>query len=146
EHMVPLGHQRLELRVFLGWPRSVRKLFQLQPSLVVFVYRIEERGGFGGVNQHWDFQTSARLPDGVEFRVVNLDALAVLVLQIHSEILEDLKTLRPILNILLQSGLGAFAVAWLVQIVEARLVDYIEAVWVASLQRIASLITLCAHT
>src|ERR1700681_164080 len=50
-------------------------------------------GGLAGVDEHRKFVPGANIENLVEARVVDVDALALAVLQFHAEVLEDFQAL-----------------------------------------------------
>src|SRR5687768_11551535 len=134
EHVSLLGHDRLPARILLRWTRPAGKLVQFEPSLIVFVDRLEEYRGLGSMDQNGDLVSSADLEYAVEARIVNVNALALGVLQIHAEILEDLQALRAILDVLLELIGRALAIAWLVEPVEVDVGEDCKPIFVVALQ------------
>ena len=108
---------------------------QLEPALVVLILRLKKRPGLACVDQHGKFQPAAQLEDLVETRIVDVNALLFAVLQLHAEILENLQTLRAVIDIFLQLSGGAGGIIRIVEVPEIDIGEYHEAVLEAPLLR-----------
>ena len=91
EEAVLLRDQLVPREIGLLGLVAVGAEFELEPTLVVLVHRLEEAGGITGVDEHGDLILGAHSPDAVEARVVGFDALALAVLEHHAEVLPDLE-------------------------------------------------------
>src|SRR5262249_39656441 len=109
DHVVPLGHQRLEPDAVLMPPIAIER--ELEPALVGVVERLEESRRLGDVNQHRHVQPRARLPHGVELGIVHLQTAAVGFAVEHAEVLEHLQPHRAgfevVLELLCRAGAPA---------------------------------------
>ena len=85
------------------------------------------------MDQHRDLEPGADFEDLVEARIVDVDALALAVLQVHAEVLEDFQTLRAVFDILLELRGGARAVVGIVRCREIDVGEDDEAILVAAL-------------
>ena len=77
EQVVPLARDLLEAREPVRRISALGKQRQLQPALVAVVDRLKELLRVGGVNEHRKPEASARIPDGIEVRVVDLEPRAI---------------------------------------------------------------------
>ena len=82
---------------------------ELQPVLVREVDGLEELHGFGGVDQHRNVVPGARLPDGIQLRVVHLEPRAVGLADAQPEALADLEPDGPIPDVLVELGRSPLA-------------------------------------
>jgi hypothetical protein len=90
EQPIPLVHQVVERRVGRRRPPAVRVERQLQQPLVLQVHPAEELLRVGGVDEHRDVQPRRSLPDGIKFRIVQLQQGAVRFLDHEAEVLVQL--------------------------------------------------------
>src|ERR1700686_2023935 len=102
EQVVLLSHERFPAWILLRRARSPRMRLQLQPALVVFVPRLEEHCRLRRVNEHRKLISGADLENPVEARIVDMDALALAILQIHAEVLEYFQSLCSVFHVLLE--------------------------------------------
>ena len=96
---------------------------QFEPSLVGLGDRLEKRLGLGRVDQHGHAVSRAGLPHGVELGIVHRHATARGALHRQSEVLEDLQAPCAGLEVGLEPGRGAIAVAGLVEVGEVEVCE-----------------------
>src|SRR5262249_25889318 len=103
EEMIALSHQRFKRRILRRRPRALRELLQFKPTLVVLVPGIEKSRRFGNMNQDGNAELGALFKDGRKNGIVHVNALAVGIVQLHAEVLEDFQTLCTVLDVLLKT-------------------------------------------
>src|SRR6266852_3044213 len=124
KQMVALRHQRLKRRILRRRPRPPWKFLQLLPALIVVVPRIDKRRRLPDVNQHGNLELRALLKHGIKYRIVYVDAFAIRIFQVHPEILENLQSLRAILDVLFQPRRHALPEPRRVQIVVTHICEH----------------------
>src|SRR5690349_15807800 len=103
EHIVALSNQ-----LFKGWKLtavlipSARIKRQLQPAFVVVVNGLKELLWVGDMNEHGHIEFCTFFPDRIEFGIVNLEARAIILMDMQPEILEYLETYGAGFDVLFQ--------------------------------------------
>src|SRR5687767_1534384 len=114
EKAVLLGDDGRPRRVFAGRAGALGTLLELEPPLVGLVVRLEELARLRGVDEYGDAQLARLAPHGIEARIVDGNAFSRPILQVESQVLEDLEAARPGLDVALQLGGGVRAPLWIV--------------------------------
>src|SRR5260370_28540136 len=132
EQVVLPGHASSPTRILLRRAGAAGVGFQFQPALVVLVTRLKEHRRLGGMDEHGKLIPGANLENPVEARIVDMDALALAILQIHTEVLEDFQALCSVFHVLLELRGGAGGIIRIVDALKIDISEYYQAIFVSA--------------